>query len=126
MSLTVKQTAGAVLGQNKTAAKLAAQLTAGNVLNTRVVKLIKPQLPVLARGYAETELGKAVAANVTAAAIIHFFPTNKKAVMAAEAMITAAMANFVASFDIEGMVNELVDGINLPDLNGSEETTQGE
>ena len=78
MSLTVKQTAGAVLGQNKTAAKLAAQLTAGNVLNTRVVKLIKPQLPVLARGYAETELGKAVAANVTAAAIIHFFPTNKK------------------------------------------------
>jgi len=116
MSLTVKQTTNVVFNQNKEAAKLAAQLTAGNVLNDRVVKLVKPQLPVLARGYAETELGKAVAANVAAAALIHFFPTNKKAVMAAEAMIAAAMANFVASFDIEGTVNELLDGINLPDL----------
>ena len=123
MSLTVKQTTNVVVNQNKESAKLAAQLTAGNVLNDRVVKLVKPQLPLVARGYAETELGKAVAANVAAAALIHFFPTNKKAVMAAEAMITAAMANFVASFDIEGTVNELLDGINLPDLTGA--TSEG-
>lgn len=121
MSLTVKQTTTVVVNQNKEAAKLAAQLTAGNVLNERVVKLVKPQLPMLARGYAETELGKAVAANVAAAALIHFFPTNRKAVMAAEAMIASAMANFVASFDIEGTVNELLDGINLPDLTGATE-----
>lgn len=126
MSLTIKQTAGAVIGQNKDAAKVAAQLTAGNVLNDRVVKLVKPQLPVLARGYMETQLGKAVAANVAAAALIHFFPTNKKAVMAAEAMINAAMANFIASFDIEGTVNELLDGINLPDLTGATSTEGGE
>ena len=119
MPLTIKQTTSVVVNQNKEAAKLAAQLTAGNVLNERVVKLVKPQLPVLARGYADTELGKAVAANVAAAALIHFFPTNKKAVMAAEAMIASAMANFVASFDIEGTVNELLDGINLPDLTGA-------
>lgn len=126
MSLTIKQTANAVLGQNKDSAKLAAQLTAGNVLNDRVVRLVKPQLPMLARGYADTELGKAVTANVAAAALIHFFPTNQKAVMAAEAMITAAMANFVASFDIEGTVNELLDGINLPDLTGATSAEGGE
>jgi len=114
--LKVSQTANAVIGQNKESAKLAAQLTAGNILNDRVVKLIKPQLPLVARGYAETELGKAVAANVAAAALIHFFPTNKKAVMAAECMIQSAMAGFVASFDIEGTVNELLDGINIPEL----------
>ena len=120
MALTPKQTFNAVVGQNKESAVLAAKLTAGNVLNDRVVKLIKPQLPIVARGYAETELGKAVAANVAAAALIHFFPTNQKAVLAAEAMITAAMANFVASFDIEGTVNELLDGINLPDFGQAE------
>jgi hypothetical protein len=116
MALTFKQTTGAVVTTNKESAILAAKLTAGNILNERVVKLVKPQLPVLARGYADTEIGKAVAANVTAAALIHFFPTNQKAVAAAECMIQAAMAGFVASFDIEGTVNELLDGINIPEL----------
>ena len=89
--LKVSDTLSIISNENKEAAKVAARLTAGNILNDRAVKLITPQLPMMAKGYAQTEIGKAVIANVVAGAVVHFAPTNDKAVMASQAMIHSAI-----------------------------------
>ena len=118
--LKIKDTTSVLLEENKTAAKMAAKITAGNVLNDRAVKIITPKIPVMARGYAQTEMGKAVIANVVAGAVVHFAPTNEKAVMASQAMIHSAMLNLAGSLNIEEMVNDFIDGINLDMLSPTE------
>ena len=87
--LKVSDTLSIISNENKEAAKVAARLTAGNILNDRAVKLITPQLPMMAKGYAQTEIGKAVIANVVAGAVVHFAPTNDKAIMASQAKRSA-------------------------------------
>ena len=120
MSLTLKQTASVLADANTGAAKLAAKITVGNILNENVSKLIAPKLPMMVRGYADTPLGKAVIANAVSAALIHFAPTNKNAQIAAEAMINSAMLEFAASFNIEAMINELIAGVDLSALSTNE------
>lgn len=119
MSLTLKQTAQVIASANTDAAKLAAKITVGNVLNENVTKLIAPKLPMMVRGYADSALGKAFIANAVSAALIHFAPTNRNAQLAAEAMINSAMLEFAASFNIEAMINELIAGVDLSVLESS-------
>jgi len=126
MALKVKQTATVVTAANKQALILAGELTAGNLLNDRLAKLVTPKLPFMARAYADTPLGKAVLANTVAAALIHFLPENDKAQIASGMMVQAAMVEFVGEFDIEGMVNEFLDGITLPDVPTPVVNTEGE
>lgn len=114
--LKVNQTLSIISDENKAAAKVAGRLTVGNILNDRASALIIPKLPFMAKGYAETPMGKAVIANVVAGAVVHFLPTNDKAVLASQAMVHSAMANFVSSFNIEELVNEFFDGINIDAL----------
>jgi len=111
--LQIKDTVNILTEENKDAAKVAARLTVGNILNDRAVKIVGPKLPMMIRGYADTEIGKAAIANIIAGAVIHVAPTNEKAIMASQAMIHSAMANLVGSFNIEEMVNEFIDGVNL-------------
>ena len=66
--------------------------------------------------YADTPIGHAVLANVAAGALIHFFPTNAKVQAAAGAMIESAMVTFASSFNIEDMVDELLEGVVLPEV----------
>jgi len=66
--------------------------------------------------YADTPIGEAALANLVAAAMVQFAPTNEKVMLAAEAMIGAASLSFATSFNIEEMINELLDGIPL--ING--------
>jgi len=122
--LEVKQTLNILSGENKEAAKVAAKLTAGNILNDRAIKLVQPHLPMMVKGYADTDLGRAIVANVIAGAVMHVAPTNDKAVMASEAMIHSAMVTLVGTFDIEATVNEFLDGINLDVLKAEEAETQ--
>lgn len=114
--LKVQDTFSIISQENKDAAKVAARLTVGNILNDRAAALITPKLPMMARGYAQTEIGKAVIANVVAGAVVHFLPTNDKAVLASQAMVHSAMANFIGSFNIEDLVNEFFEGINIDAL----------
>jgi len=69
----------------------------------------------MARGYASTELGKAVIANVVAGVIIHTMPTNKRAIQASECMIQSGSLTLMESFNIQDIINELLDGITLPE-----------
>ena len=122
--LEIKQTTSILLEENKEAAKQAAVITAGNILNDRACKLITPKLPMIARSYANTEIGKAVIANVVAGAIVHFAPTNDKAVLASQAMIHSAMLNLAGSLNIEEMVNDFIEGINVDALKESVTTEE--
>ena len=113
--LKASQTVGIVASATTDNAKLAATITAGNIINARINKLIAPRLPMWVRGYATTPLGEAVIANAVAAALIHTMPGNDKILLAADAIQKSAMISFAGSFDLEGMVDELLDGINIPE-----------
>lgn len=115
-ALGVKNTGSILVEANKAAAVMSAEITAGNLLNDRVAKIVTPKLPFFARGYAETTLGKAAMANLVAGTVINFLPENDMAVRAADAMVKSAMLALVQEFNIEEMVNELLDGITLPEL----------
>ena len=118
-NLTLGQTAAAIVAQNKASGKTATGIIAGNIINDRLAKIVTPKLPMMVRGYVDTPLGKAAVANIAAGALIHFLPNNSKAMSAASAMIEAAMVEFASSFNIESMVDELLDGIDIPEVNVS-------
>jgi len=111
--LKVNDTLNILSEENKIAAKAAAKITIGNILNDRAVKIIQPNLPMMVKGYAESDFGKAVIANLIAGIVVHVVPTNDKAVLASEAMIHSAMLTLVGSLNIEATINEFLDGINL-------------
>ena len=98
---------------NVDAAKVAATITAGKTLNSLVAQKITPQLPLLVRGYADTPVGRVVLANIADFAVKQFMANNVKANMATTAMMQAAMFELADSFDLEGIVNELVDSVAL-------------
>lgn len=122
--LTIKETASALVGANVTAAKFATKVTIGNVINDRVAAIILPKMPLMVRAMASSNpaLTKVLIANAVSGAIIHFAPTNEKAVLASDAMINAAMLEFAGSFNIEQMINEALDGLDLSVLGNSEDT----
>lgn len=122
-TLTIKDTAAVMLGANKEALEITAKLTAGNVLNDRLVKIVTPKLPLLLRAYASEPIGKAVLANAFSAALVHFGSTNDKLMIAADTMVLSAMAKFVSEFDLDGMANEFLDGVELPGF-GNTSTTE--
>lgn len=115
-ALGLKNTGDILLEANKAAAVMSAEITAGNLLNERVAKLIAPKLPMMVRGYADSTIGKAALSNMVAGAVINFMPNNDVAVRAADAMVKSAMLALVQEFNIEEMVNELLDGITLPGM----------
>jgi hypothetical protein len=111
-----------LLDQNKDAAKLAAELEVGKTATALVASQLKGRLPEALEAYSEHPVFNIAVANATAAAIKHFCPCNNKAVTIADAMVQSSMVEMVASFDVAGMVEELVSGINvLPMLTGNEE-----
>lgn len=116
MGLTLGQTAKIVVNANKDSAKTATGIIAGNIINQRLAKIVVPKLPLLARGYADTPMGHAALANIVAGALIHFLPTNKRAQQASAAMIEAAMVTFASSFEIESLVDELLEGVAFPEV----------
>lgn len=122
--LTIKETASALVGANTSAVKLSAKITIGNTLNDRVAAIVVPKLPMMVQMMAKSNpaITKAILANTVSAAIMNLAPTNEKALLAADAMINAAMLEFVGSFNIEQMINEALNGLDLSVL-GDTDTT---
>jgi hypothetical protein len=105
-----------VVTKNKDAIKLAAKLEVGNTAANILSNKIKKQMPLMMQGYAEHPLFKVAIGNAAAAAITHFAPNNKKANLVGDAMIAASMQQFVQSFDMPSLIEELVSGVNLASL----------
>ncbi len=122
LSMTIKEVASTLVEGNKVAFTANASRRAGSMFNQRAVALIKPKLPVMVRGYADTELGEFVVANLIAAAIIKFGYTNDKLLMLADAGVTAANDKLLGSFNLEEMVNDLIDGIDTSGLTKAADT----
>ena len=116
MSLTIKEISQVMTEGNKDAFKQGAKRRTGKMINKRVIGAIAPRLPLMIRSYAQTELGEALIANTVAAALIKFMPMNERVTLAADAMITAAADDFIGSFNIETMIDEILDGIDLSSL----------
>lgn len=104
-----------IVDDNAEAAKIAAKITVGKTLNSTLIKKVKPQLPMLVRGYTDSVLADVVIANIANFAVQNFFEDNEKAVYAADAMMQAAMVEFMSKVNIEEILSSLLSGVSIPD-----------
>lgn len=102
--------------KNKEAAILAARITAGKAINKKVIKMVKPKLPMMARGYADSPFASVVLANIVGMAIKQYAPDNKRAEQIADLMLEASAFQAIEGFDVEGMIDDLLKGVKLPKL----------
>ncbi|RKX85192.1 MAG: hypothetical protein DRP57_04310 [Spirochaetes bacterium] len=116
MSLKISEVANILVQGNKTAFKANASRRAGQMFNDRVVSLIAPKLPMMVRGYSSEPWFKFLLANAVAGTVIKYGAQNDKLAMLADAGINAASDDFLGSFNIEEMINQLVDGIDISGL----------
>lgn len=125
MSMNLKDVATTLVEGNKTAFKANASRRAGAMFNERVVSMVKPHLPMMVRGYSDEAWFKFVMANAVAGALIKFGYTNEKLVMLADAGVNAANDDFLGSFNLEGMVNDLIDGIDVSGIAEASDDVRG-
>ena len=125
MSMTIQETASVLMDANKTALKANASRRAGQIFNERVRNLIKPRLPMMARGYADEPWFQFLVANAVAGALIKFGSTNEKLLLLADAGVNAANDEFLSSFNLEELVNQLIDGIDVSGLTNAANEARG-
>jgi hypothetical protein len=110
---TMKQTIMGLGEQNKDNALAVARVTAGKALNKKLVKLIKPKLPFPINGLADSGFAPVIIANAVAFAIKQY-TTNERANTIADLMLEAAAFQLAGSFNLDDMLEDLIDGIALP------------
>jgi len=108
--------------RNITAATAGAKIAAGKAINAVVMAKIKPQLPMMVRGYADSPLAAIVVANVFSAGVDQFMPQNARARQVADVMLDSAMTEFFSNFNIEKMFAELVASADIPEMLDPEDT----
>lgn len=113
---TIKTTATAIVAANKNAAVNAAKLEAGSIVLKKVSGIAASKAPFMVRGYVDTAVGRVVIANLLNFAVSQYAPNNRKAVIAADAAMQAAMLELVQSFNIGEMIDEVLKGVNLSSL----------
>lgn len=113
---TIKSTATAIVAANKNAAVNAAKLEAGSIVLKKVSGIAASKAPFMIRGYVDTAIGRVVIANLLNFAVSQYAPNNRKAVVAADAAMQAAMLELVQSFNVGEMIDEVLKGVNLSNL----------
>lgn len=113
---TIKSTATAIVAANKNAAVNAAKLEAGSIVLKKVSGIAASKAPFMIRGYVDTAVGRVVIANLLNFAVSQYAPNNRKAVIAADAAMQAAMLELVQSFNVGEMIDEVLKGVNLSSL----------
>lgn len=104
-SLNLGAIAGVTLAANKEMAKSAAYLEAGRIVNNKLVQVVTPKLPMLARGYAQTPVGKLAMANLMLMGVQRFKPENQQLAKLGYAAVTQAYTEAFQSLDIEGLID---------------------
>lgn len=113
-----------IVTANKSAAVSVAKIEAGRIAVKQAVKLVKPAVPMMARGYLETALGELAVANLFKFAVDNFAPNNDKAKLVADAMLQGAMLGAIQSLNVEQMINDVMDKVDISkfaDITKSEE-----
>ena len=93
---------------NKAGFASAGYLTAGKIVNNKLGELSNKFLPMYLRGYAKEPIGQVVIANLLSIAVKQLRPNDARLAKLAEASMTAAYSDFIASFDIEGMIDKIL------------------
>jgi hypothetical protein len=104
------------LNANKEAVITAGKLVAGKAINKKLIKLIKPKLPMFMKGYADSPFAALVSANLVGIAIKHYAPNNTKAIQVADLMLEAAALEAIESFNIEDLIDKLLKDVKLPKI----------
>lgn len=106
----VKKGAENTVKNQQSIAKTAAVLEGARILNNQLIKAIKPKLPMMVRGYAETPIGKAVLANILMFGIETAMPDVSESDIRkqlAKAAVVTSYQEVIQSLDIEGMINQI-------------------
>ena len=107
----------ALIEQNKESLGNSAKRRAGRIFNERLAQVVVPKLPIMVRAYADQAWFKYALANTVAGLIIKFGYTNDKLIAVSEAAVDAAADDFLGAMNLEEIVNELLDGIEIPGTN---------
>lgn len=94
--------------KNKQTATSAGFMEAGRIANNQIVKLATPHLPILARGYLNTPIGKLVVANLAQLGASKFRPGDQRLAKLTSAMMVQSWQEVFNDFDIEGMIEQLL------------------
>lgn len=106
--MSLGNTLGFAVAQNKELAKTAAYFEAGRIANNKLAALIAPRLPMMLRGYADHPLFKVLVANIALMAIQKFKPNHEAANKLGFAMVTEAYAGSFEALNIEGLIDSLL------------------
>lgn len=120
MAQAPKSKTAVLVAQNKEALITAAKIEAGSIATKRIIDLIKPKLPIMARGYADTAVARVVVANLFSLAVQQYASENKKAEVIADAMMQGAMVEFVKSFNIEQIIEQVTKGVDFTKITGAD------
>ncbi len=101
---------------NKEALILAAKLEVGKVAIAQLKKVVTPKLPYPVRGYADSPLFNIVLANAVGITLREYAQGNEKAQIVSEAMIQSAAVEMMSSFDINGMINDMLENVDVSKL----------
>ena len=105
-----------LVNDNMNAAKTGAVLSAGTTLNRVVKDAVRNQVPRKYRKLLDTPFADIVVANVANVAVQNFAKTNRKAQVATNAMMEAAMVEFMNSFNLDKIISDTLQNVNLDDL----------
>jgi hypothetical protein len=108
-TMNITNTVSTTVNNNKAAAKAAGYLEAGRIANNKLSKVAGKALPMMARGYADTPAGRLVLANIAQMAAAQMRPNDPTLAKLTMAMTTAAYQEVIQNFDIEGMLDNLLD-----------------
>lgn len=97
------------ISRNAQLATSAAVLEAGRIANKQASKLIAGQLPLMARGYADTSVGRLVIANLAGIALDHFRPDDQKLRALTNAMMIQSYQELIQTLDVDGFIEKLLD-----------------
>ena len=99
------------LTDNKRVATDAAKVIAGQAVLDQLTKLAKAKAPFGVKGYVDSPVGRIVLANALNLAVKQYMPTNAKAIAIADAAMSSAFITLGMSFDIPGMLDDLISGL---------------
>jgi len=121
---TMKLTLSQIIEQNKDSAIQAGKLEAGRTVNQQLGAVMAKSLPLMVRGYAQTELGHLVVANLFLLAVQNFANDNKVAMALAESAVNSASYELLRGLDIPKLIDDVVKGV--PSAQLSNLLTKGE
>jgi hypothetical protein len=105
-----------IINTNQSMAKQAAYQEAGRVLLSQLTKFVVKQSPMFVKGYVDTPFGKLALANAVVLAVQQFRPNDVRLKQLANAALAQAYQEVYKSFDIDGFINQFLEGDTLKGL----------